>query len=112
MENLTITLKIDGKDKRFTTPAFVKGSLFRQAVEVSQAIETEEFDINNLDSYIQFVCEVFGNKFTVDEFENGIDGRKLLQTIYGTTFFVLNQVSKASALLTGDIEASEDEGKN
>ncbi|KRG15616.1 hypothetical protein ACA30_05875 [Virgibacillus soli] len=112
MENLTITLKIDGKDKRFTTPAFVKGSLFRQAVEMLKAIEAEELDTGKLDAYIQFVCEVFSNKFTVDEFENGIDGRLFLRTIYATTIFVVGQVSKASELLTGDIEANEDEGKN
>ncbi|MBP1967975.1 hypothetical protein J2Z83_000067 [Virgibacillus natechei] len=111
MENFTIELKIDGKKKRFTTPAFVKGGLFRQAVEISQSIENEVFDINKFDGYIQFVTEVFGEKFTVDEFENGIDGRELLKTIYATTFFVLDQVSTATKMLAGDTEAKQDDGK-
>ncbi|MBM7598469.1 hypothetical protein JOC34_000826 [Virgibacillus halotolerans] len=112
MENFTIALKIEGKTKRFTTPASIKGGLFRQAVEVSQVIEKDEFDISNLDGYIQFVCEVFGEKFTIDQFENGVDARELLKTIYATTFFVLGQVSTATQMLAGDVDTKADEGKN
>lgn len=108
MENFTITLKIDGKNKKFTTPQYVKGGLFRQAVEVSQAIETDEFDIGNLDAYIQFVAEVFGNKFTIDEFEEGTDARKILPTIYATTYFVLGQVEAATKLIAGEPIDEED----
>ncbi|MCM3396783.1 hypothetical protein [Oceanobacillus profundus] len=103
----SILLEIDDKDKRFVTPKKIPGVLWRQAAMVGEELESGQMVIADLDSHMQFVCDVFGNQFTLDEFENGIDSRDLIKTIYSTTLFVMGQVSLAAEMLTKDIDISD-----
>lgn len=112
MENVTIVLKLEGKEKKFVTPDFISGVHLRKAAEIANMIETSTaYDGNDFDAMISFVCEQFDHKFTIEEFEEGTDARKLLSTIYGVANFVMNNVELASQLLGGDIE-KDAEGKS
>lgn len=104
---LSIVLEIEGKEKRFVTPKRVKGSLWREAAMVSEEIEQHEVIIADLDSHMQFVCNVFDNQFTLSEFEDGIDSRDLIKTIYASAIFVMGQVTVASEMLTRDVDVAE-----
>jgi hypothetical protein len=101
MKSLSIVLKIEGEDKRFVSPAFIPGKLFRQASEIASEYEgkTESTDFN-LDAKMQFVCDAFGNQFTFDELENGIDSRNVIKTIYATCNYVIGNIEQASMLLS------------
>ncbi|MEG7334009.1 phage tail assembly chaperone G [Bacillus sp. 0102A] len=99
MEALTITLKIDGKDKKFVTPDFISGKLFRSASAIAEDFESNDADRMFTEKQNEFVCNVFGNKFTLDDFENGIDARVAARTIYATANYVLGNITEASALL-------------
>jgi hypothetical protein len=100
MKSLSIVLKIEGEDKRFVSPAFISGKLFRQASEIASEFEGRtEAATPDTDRNIQFVCESFGDQFTFDQFENGIDSRKLLTTIYATVNYVIGNIEQASMLL-------------
>jgi hypothetical protein len=115
MKNFTIELKIDGKKKKFTTPSFIKGSLFRRSAEIAEDVELGRIDMKNFDTYLQFVTEVFGEKFNIDDLENGIDSREMTKTIYATTAFVMGQVETATKLLNSnvdDIMSAEIDEKN
>ena len=103
----SILFEIDDKEKRFVTPKKIPGVLWRQAAMVGEELESGQMVIADLDSHMQFVCDVFGNQFTLDEFENGIDSRDLIKTIYSTTLFVMGQVSLAAEMLTKDIDISD-----
>ena len=128
--SITIDLEIDGKIQKFVTPQRITGKLYKPAILISRELEpqsTGEFDehgnelfsevdiISNLDSYMQFVCDVFGNQFTLSEFEEGVDSRDLIKIIYATTFFVVGQVGISAELLASSadlIENAEDSKKN
>lgn len=115
-KNLSIVLEIDGKEKRFVTPKRVKGSLWREAAVVAEEIEQHELIIADLDSHMQFVCNVFDNQFTLSEFEDGIDARDLVKVIYASAIFVMGQVTLASEMLRNSIDLAdigkEDEKKS
>jgi hypothetical protein len=111
MESLSITLKIDGKDKRFVTPSFIPGKLFRQASEISDEFEKGNVDKVNFDKYFQFVCDVFENKFDIEQFENGMDARKILNTVYATTHYVIGNVEIAIQMLS-DAESKNDQSES
>lgn len=103
---ITLKIEIDGKIKSFVTPKRIPGVLWRQAALVAEEIETGEVLIADLDSHLQFVCDVFGNQFTIDELESGVDARDLVKVVYAVTIFVMGQVSIASEMLTKNVDIS------
>lgn len=110
MESISLTLKIDGKDKKFVSPKFINGKLFRQASELADMYENKGIDFN-WDEIFQFICDAFGNKFDVDQFEEGTDARRMIKTSYGVIQHVVGNVEQASRLLaTGEVKDSG--GKN
>ncbi|UOQ93416.1 hypothetical protein MUO14_24115 [Halobacillus shinanisalinarum] len=77
---MEIVLKINGEDKTFTQ-SFVSGYCFKKALELSTEEEKKGFDVKILEKEIDFVCEVFNNQFTRDEFYKGVDATKLMSEI-------------------------------
>lgn len=106
-KSISIVLEIDGNEKRFVTPKRVKGSLWREAALVAEEIENGELIVADLDSHMLFVCNVFDNQFTLNEFEDGIDARDLVKVIYATAIFVMGQVTLASDMLTKNVDIAE-----
>ncbi|MDL5141129.1 phage tail assembly chaperone G [Bacillus atrophaeus] len=112
MEPLAIELKIDGKKKRYVTPNHIGGLHFRLAAEISQEFEEQSFNVYlNLDKYLQFIVDVFGGKFDVDTLEKGMDSRKILDTIYAVSHYVLGNISLAIKLLSDKEPTEEELGK-
>ena len=110
MKNISIVLRKEKKEKRFVSPDYIPGNLFRRAADVAELIETQSLSSGDLDALIVFVCDVFENKFTIDEFEEGIDSRKMIDTIYAVVNFVLGNIAAASKLL-GAEDIKSEEGK-
>ena len=106
-KSLTLKVEIDGKEKSFVTPKKIQGGLWRQAVLISEEIEDGEILLADLDSHLQFVCEVFGNQFDIEQLENGVDARDLMKIIYSYTIFVMGQVSVAAEMLVSNVDLSE-----
>ncbi|GAA0434396.1 hypothetical protein JUJ52_03765 [Virgibacillus sp. AGTR] len=111
MDNLSITLKLDGKQKKFVTPNSIPGVLFRKAAECAEMIEQGDITNQDLDALIAFACEVFDHKFTIEEFEEGLDARVIIKTIYAVVNYVMGNVAAASELLGGEVK-EEDKGKS
>jgi hypothetical protein len=112
MDALTLTLMIEGEEKKFTTPNFIKGKLFRLAAEIATEIESWDHREYDFDKYFQFVCDVFGNQFDVNQLEEGLDARKVIKTVYATAHFVVGNIEQASKLLLDDNKKSEGEMGN
>ena len=109
METLTIKLNIDGEEKKFTTPQFIKGQLFRRAADIAELMENGEIGEQDLDALYSFVSDVFNNEFTIIEFEDGTDARDIIRTVYAVVNYVMGNVAQAAELLGGKV--SDEEGK-
>ena len=110
-KSITLILDINDKEKTFVTPKKIPGGLWRQAALVAEEIESGNALIADLDSHLQFVCEVFGNQFSIDELEDGVDARDLMKTVYAVTIFVMGQVSMAAEMLTKNVDIGSDDEK-
>lgn len=110
---LTLILDIDGEQKRFVSPSKIKGSLWRQAATIGEEIESGIVELVDLDTYLQFICDVYNNQFDLATLEDGLDARDILKTIFAVTLLVMGQVSIASQMLTSNIDITElDEKKS
>lgn len=103
-QSLTLELEIDGEIKRFVTPQRIPGVLLREAGLIADEFETGVADIADLDSYYQFICDAFGNQFSITEIEFGLDSRDVMKTIYAVALTVIGQVSLATEMLLQDVD--------
>lgn len=72
---MEVTIKINGKNKTFKTDfisarMFKKTEEFQRKAEKVRAGQNEDID---LDEIVQYIVDVYGNQFTVDEFYDGVD---------------------------------------
>lgn len=61
---------------------------YRQLVKFDEVINYTEMSVEEYDKVVGFVCEVFRNQFTVDDFYEGIPSHKLIDTIVDVFSFV------------------------
>ena len=75
---MQITLKINGKEKTFTND-FVPGRVFRNALLINKKMRDKSFELSAelFDELIEFCVTTFSKQFTIDEFWDGVDARKL-----------------------------------
>lgn len=104
---ISIELEIDEEMKRFVTPRRVKGTLLKEAAMISEEIASGVSVVADLDSYFQFVCDVFGNQFTLQEFEEGSDSRDIIKTVNACALFVMGQVSIAAEMLLRNVDLAD-----
>lgn len=84
---MNIDLMIKGEKKTFKTN-FVSARQFRKVMEFDEKIDYTAIDTNDLDELIDFVCEVFDNQFTVEQFYDGIPAHKTISTITDVFIYV------------------------
>ncbi|MES9748289.1 hypothetical protein ACUXP3_000854 [Bacillus altitudinis] len=111
MEALTITLHLNGKKKKFSTPSFITGELFRTAVEIVEDFESNDPERFHTSAQTEFICNVFGNKFTAEEFDTGIDARLLTKTIFATAQYVIGNIAEASNILNPEAAKEAEPGE-
>lgn len=61
----------------------VKTKMLRKAIEINENIDFKNLKVKDLDGLVDFVVELYGNKFTRDEFYDGLDANKLVSTLNG-----------------------------
>lgn len=71
-----------------------KSRLIRKSIELAKEIDfTKELDsVEDLDKLVNYVCEVYRNKFTVDELYDGLGSVELIPTLIKTIEDVKNGV--------------------
>ena len=84
---MKLELMIDGKKKMFTTN-FVSARHFRQLMEYDSKIDYTDLAVEDADELVGFVCEVFNNQFSPDEFYDGIPSHELISTIGDVFYFI------------------------
>lgn len=60
----------------------IKARMLRRSIEIGETIDFEKLSSKDVDVLSDFVCETFGNQFTRDEFYDGLDSDKLLDTLF------------------------------
>jgi hypothetical protein len=73
---ITINIEIGGKEKIFVAPS-PKARLIRRSIEI-QEIGKSGLTAKDLDALVDFITEIFGHKFTVDDVYDGVDANKLM----------------------------------
>lgn len=91
---MKIELIIDGKKKSFQFPSFIAGRLVREAVAFTK-MDLTNIDEEGLDKMVGYVVNVYGNKFTLDDFYDGIDARHLMDVLGDTILSVVNGTVEA-----------------
>jgi hypothetical protein len=76
---MKITLKIDNKDREFATP-FISGRKLRNTFAMSKKVNTTKQDETMLDEMVNYIVDIFGNQFTLDQFYDGIEANKIIPT--------------------------------
>lgn len=67
-------------DKTYVMPK-VKTRMLRRAIEISENINFNDLKLKDLDGLVDFVVELYGNKFSRDDFYDGLDADKLIETL-------------------------------
>lgn len=85
---LSITLKIDNKEKVFTT-SFINGKRLRETLAISEKIG-KALTPKDLDELVEYEVNLYEKQFTVDEFYEGIDSTAILSKVLGDVNTVIN----------------------
>ncbi|AFC28399.1 hypothetical protein PM3016_1474 [Paenibacillus mucilaginosus 3016] len=91
---MKLVLRINGKPKTFTV-SFVSGRMLRKTLEISKNTNFNNVTLEALDTLVEFVVELFEKQFTVDEFYDGIEADKLLQSVMDCIYQVTGKAAKA-----------------
>jgi hypothetical protein len=67
-------------EKTYTMPK-VKTRMLRKAIEINEKIDFNSIKSKDLDGLVDFIVELYGNKFTRDDFYDGLDADKLIETL-------------------------------
>lgn len=71
-------LKLD--DKTYVAVA-VKARMFRKAIEINEQIDFAQLKAKDLDKLMDFVVDVYGQKFNRDELYDGLPADKLMAVL-------------------------------
>ena len=96
---MKIVLRVDGKDKTYTED-FVKGIVFRKALELNKKVREAEF----YDEFVEFLAFAFGNQFTAEEAWDGLS----VTQIQTEPTRIFNEVLGLGGLVTQPVEGDEE----
>lgn len=85
---MNITLLIDGEKKTFTQ-FFIPAKFLRKALELRKDISLLDLKPEELDIVVNFVVEVFDNKFTADQVWEGISYHEIVDVIFNDIFIYI-----------------------
>ncbi|MEM5660007.1 hypothetical protein AAHB62_31890 [Bacillus cereus] len=91
---MKLTLRINNEEKTFNLPSFIPARLIRQAPELADIPNNPE--AADLDKMVQYVVQVYGEQFTVDQYWDGVDARKFLLTTTNVINALVNETVEAA----------------
>jgi hypothetical protein len=75
----TLTLFLNGEEKKFTIP-FVSGMVWRKWIELRAKSDINNLKPEEIDQIVELIVHAFGNRFTLEEFYEGIPWDKVMLT--------------------------------
>lgn len=73
---MKLDITIDGKETTLTT-TFVSGLVYRKYIELSEQGMLNNLTLEAREKVVELIVEAFGNKFTANQFWNGVDARDI-----------------------------------
>lgn len=93
---MNITLKIGGVDKSYTA-SFISARMLRRTIELSKQVNFSDISPEELDTLVNFVVEVYGKQFTVDDVYDGLSSSELMSVLTTCLNGVAGEVSGAAS---------------
>jgi 23S rRNA G2069 N7-methylase RlmK/C1962 C5-methylase RlmI len=59
----------------------VKAKMIRKAMQLTEEINFDRLSVEDLDKLVQFIVELYGNKFTIDDVYENLDAQELVPTL-------------------------------
>lgn len=89
---------IDGEEKTFVAP-FLKGRLYKDFFDIQKRLKSN-ITPESMDIMIDFVCRVYGNQFTIDDYWDGVPLNKTLSEIVRT-------VNEIGQMIASDVQGDD-----
>ncbi|MFD0768872.1 phage tail assembly chaperone G [Bacillus sp. CGMCC 1.60114] len=96
---MKITLQTPECEKDFFLPEHIPGSMTFEASRLIPELEKDFVPEDMIKKAADFVCRLYGNKFTVDEFIDGTHVWFLTITIYSVCATVLGRLEEALKMM-------------
>ena len=74
-------IKGDKTEVKTFTNLNVKSRALRKAIEINEEIDFSNLKVKDLDSLVDYVCELYHNEFTRDQFYDGLEANLLIETL-------------------------------
>lgn len=98
---MNITLLKNGKTKTYTQ-LFVSARYMRKALELRKDMNLNNLSVEDIDTSINFVVDLFGKQFTADDIYDGVSYDKLISTVFDDVFMVVLQGRKQELEVEGE----------
>ena len=95
---MQVKLKMEGKEKTFS-PSFISARMVRKTLEIKEQLQSH-IGKNDLDSVVEYMVDLFGNQFSLDDFYDGVPVDEFLKVAIGCMDEVISK-------FTGAVEKSE-----
>jgi len=93
---MTITLIIEGKERTFVND-FVSARMLRRTIAIAKSVHFEDITVDELDTLVQYLVELYGNQFTVDDVYDGISSADLIPVLSSSIQDVVHGMADATA---------------
>ncbi|MCD8502947.1 MAG: hypothetical protein LRY71_16440 [Bacillaceae bacterium] len=77
---MKLKLKIGGEDKTFIAD-FISARMMRRTIEISKSMNFEEMSVDDLDIMVEYLVQLFGKQFTIDDVYDGLPSKELVSTL-------------------------------
>ena len=69
-----------GKDRVFIAD-FISARMMRRTIEISKSLNFEEMGVDDLDVMVEYLVQLFGKQFTIDDVYDGLLSKDLVPTL-------------------------------
>ena len=74
---MKIVLRIDDKEKTFLSD-FISARMMRRTIEISKGVNFEDISVDELDTMVEYLVQLFGKQFTIDDVYDGLPSKELI----------------------------------
>lgn len=99
VESFKLILNLPSGKKVFFLPHFISATDAFIASEWTEKLSVDKVPFDSLKAATEFVVKVFGNRFTPEEFLDGIHAWFLTSTIYSICLAIVGSIAEAIAII-------------
>lgn len=92
---MKIVLRIDGKEKTFLAD-FISARMMRRTIEISKGINFEDISVDELDTMVEYLVQLFGKQFTIDDVYDGLPSKELIPKLIQCINEVVGEMGTAT----------------